>query len=273
MRFCRPCAVLFVLAGFPTIASAQTGAIAGVVKDTTGAVMPGVTVEASSPALIERVRTATTDEKGQYKVVDLRPGIYEVTFTLTGFNIVKRDAIEITTGFTAPVNVELKVGAITETVTVSAESPIVDTQRITQQRVITRDVIDAVPTGKTFQNIGVLVPGVVVGAGGTGATPYDVGGSSGEQQVQMAIHGGNTADMVVQMDGMRFNNLCGSGSYTGISGNDALVEQISFETGAISADMGTGGIKVNMIPQGRRQHLPRIVLRQRCELTVSRATT
>ena len=249
MRFCRPCAVLLVLAGFPIIASAQTGAIAGVVKDTTGAVMPGVTVEASSPALIERVRTATTDEKGQYKVVDLRPGIYEVTFTLTGFNIVKRDAIEITTGFTAPVNVELKVGAITETVTVSAESPIVDTQRITQQRVITRDVIDAVPTGKTFQNIGVLVPGVVVGAGGTGATPYDVGGSSGEQQVQMAIHGGNTADMVVQMDGMRFNNLCGSGSYTGISGNDALVEQISFETGAISADMGTGGIKVNMIPK------------------------
>ena len=86
---------------------------------------------------------------------------------------------------------------------------------------MTRDVIDAVPTGKTFQNIGVLVPGVTIAAGGTGATPYDVGGSSGEQQVQMAIHGGATADMVVQMDGMRFNNLCGAGSYTGISGNDA----------------------------------------------------
>lgn len=249
MRFLRTCAVLSGLLAFPGIARAQTGAIAGVVKDTTGAVLPGVTVEARSPALIERVRTATTDEKGQYKIVDLRPGIYEVTFTLTGFNIIKREGIELTTGFTAPVNVELKVGAITETVTVAAESPIVDTQRITQQRVMTRDVIDAVPTGKTFQNIGVLVPGVVVGAGGTGATPYDVGGSSGEQQVQMAIHGGATGDMVVQMDGMRFNNLCGSGSYTGVSGNDALVEQISFETGAISAEMGTGGIKVNMIPK------------------------
>ena len=249
MRFCRPCAVLLVLAGFPTIASAQTGAIAGVVKDTSGAVMPGVTVEASSPALIERVRTVTSDEKGQYKIVDLRPGIYEVTFTLTGFNIVKREAIEITTGFTAPVNVELRVGAITETVTVSAESPIVDTQRITQQRVITRDVIDAVPTGKTFQNIGVLVPGVVVGAGGTGATPYDVGGSSGEQQVQMAIHGGSTADMVVQMDGMRFNNLCGSGSSTAFSGTDALAEQLSFETDTLSAVLATGGVKINMIPK------------------------
>lgn len=242
-------AVVALLTVLQTAAFAQTGSIAGVVKDTTGAVMPGVVVEASSPALIERVRSATTDDKGQYKIVDLRPGIYTVTFTLPGFNVVKRDDIEVTTQFTAPVNAELRVGAITETVTVTGESPVVDTQRVQQVKVMTRDVIDAVPTGKTFQNIGVLVPGVTIAAGGTGATPYDVGGSSGEQQVQMAIHGGATADMVVQMDGMRFNNLCGSGSYTGVSGNDGGVEQISFETGAISAEMGTGGIRVNMIPK------------------------
>jgi hypothetical protein len=233
----------------PPAAFAQTGSIAGIVKDTTGAIMPGVLVEASSPALIEKVRSATTDEKGQYKIVDVRPGIYTVTFTLAGFNVYRREGIEVTTQFTAPVNAELKVGAITETVTVTGESPVVDTQRIQQVKVMTRDMIDAVPTGKTFQNIGVLVPGMNVAAGGTGATPYDVGGSSGEQQVQMAIHGGSTADMVVQMDGMRFNNLCGSGSYTGISGNDGAVEQIAFETGAISAEMGTGGIRVNMIPK------------------------
>jgi hypothetical protein len=237
------------LALVPAIAAAQTGSIAGVVKDTTGAVLPGVTVEASSPALIEGTRSVTTDDKGQYKIVDLRPGVYTVTFTLAGFNIIKREGIELTTGFTAPVNAELKVGAITETVTVTGESPIVDTQRVTQQNVMTRDIIDAVPTGKNFQNIGVLVPGVVLGAGGTGATPYDVGGSSGEQQVQMGIHGGATADMQMQIDGMRFNNLCGSGSYAGISGNDALVEQISYEFGAISAETGTGGIRVNMIPK------------------------
>jgi hypothetical protein len=233
----------------PAIAAAQTGSIAGLVRDTSGAVMPGVVVEAASDALIEKVRSATTDEKGQYKIVDVRPGIYTVTFTLPGFNTFKREGIEVTTQFTAPVNAELRVGAITETVTVTGESPVVDTQRIQQVKVMTRDVIDAVPTGKTFQNIGVLVPGVTVAAGGTGATPYDVGGSSGEQQVQMAIHGGATADMVVQMDGMRFNNLCGSGSYTGVSGNDGAVEQIAFETGAISAEMGTGGIRVNMIPK------------------------
>ncbi|MBI3492844.1 MAG: TonB-dependent receptor [Acidobacteria bacterium] len=233
----------------PALALAQTGNIAGVVKDTSGAVMPGVTVEASSPALIERVRTGTTDDKGQYKIVDLRPGVYTVTFTLPGFNTVKREGIELTTQFTAPVNAELHVGAIEETITVSAESPVVDTQRVTQLKVMTRDIIDAVPTGKTFQNVGVLVPGVTIAAGGTGATPYDVGGSSGEQQVQMAIHGGATADMVVQIDGMRFNNLCGSGSYTGVSGNDGGIQEVSFETGAISAEMGTGGIRVNMIPK------------------------
>jgi hypothetical protein len=234
---------------FPAIVLGQSGSIAGAVRDTSGAVMPGVTVEAASPALIEQVRSVTTDEKGQYKIVDLRPGVYTVTFTLPGFAAVKREGIELTTQFTAIVNAELRVGAITETVTVTGESPVVDTQRTQQVKVMTRDVIDAVPTGKTFQNIGVLVPGVTIAAGGTGATPYDVGGSSGEQQVQMAIHGGATADMVVQMDGMRFNNLCGSGSYTGISGNDGGIEQVSFETGAISAEMGTGGIRVNLIPK------------------------
>jgi hypothetical protein len=246
---CGSLAIVALLTVLDSAAWAQTGSIAGIVRDTSGAVMPGVVVEASSPALIERVRSVTTDDKGQYKIVDLRPGVYTVTFTLPGFSIVKREGIELTTQFTAPVNAELRVGAITETVTVTGESPVVDTQRVQQVKVMTRDVIDAVPTGKTFQNIGVLVPGVTIAAGGTGATPYDVGGSSGEQQVQMAIHGGATADMVVQMDGMRFNNLCGSGSYTGVSGNDGGVEQISFETGAISAEMGTGGIRVNMIPK------------------------
>src|SRR5437867_11656988 len=192
-RLMRTCLALSTVFLAPAQAIAQSGSIAGVVRDTSGAVMPGVVVEAASDALIEKIRSATTDEKGQYKIVDLRPGIYTVTFTLPGFNVYKREGIELTTQFTAPVNAELKVGAITETVTVTGESPVVDTQRVQQVKVMTRDVIDAVPTGKTFQNMGVLVPGVTIAAGGTGATPYDVGGSSGEQQVQMAIHGGATA--------------------------------------------------------------------------------
>src|ERR1700684_874889 len=93
----------------PAAAHAQSG-IAGVVKDTTGAIMPGVTVDASSPALIEGTRTVVTDGAGLYKIVDLRPGTYSVTFTLTGFNVVKREGIEIPDNFTATINAELKVG-------------------------------------------------------------------------------------------------------------------------------------------------------------------
>src|ERR1700730_9881411 len=97
----------------------QASAIAGVVKDTSGAVLPGVTVEAASPALIEKVRSVVTDGEGRYNVTDLRPGAYAVTFTLTGFSTVKREGIELTAGFTATVNAEMRVGAIQETITVT----------------------------------------------------------------------------------------------------------------------------------------------------------
>src|SRR5258706_11575553 len=114
----------------PARASAQLGSsgIAGIVKDTTGAVLPGVTVEASSPALIEKVRTVVTDSEGQYKLVNLSPGRYIVTFTLTGFGTVKRDGVELPANFTAPINAELQVGELQETITVSGNSPMVDTQ-------------------------------------------------------------------------------------------------------------------------------------------------
>src|SRR5438093_2320798 len=107
----------------PSVAAAQS-AIAGVVRDTSGAVLPGVTVEISSPALIEKTRTAVTDDTGQYRIVDLRPGSYAVTFTLSGFSTVKREGIVLEANFTAPVNAELRVGAVAETVTVTGESPI-----------------------------------------------------------------------------------------------------------------------------------------------------
>ena len=109
----------------PAAAYAQAS-ITGVVKDTSGAVLPGVTVEASSPALIEKVRSVATDGTGQYRIVDLRPGVYTVTFTLTGFSAVKREGIELAGSFAATVNVDLKVGTVSETVTVSGEAPVVD---------------------------------------------------------------------------------------------------------------------------------------------------
>src|SRR2546423_4162900 len=116
--------VLLLSAG----ASAQENSgIAGVARDTSGGVLPGVTVEAASPVLIEKVRSVVTDGEGRYNIVDLRPGTYTVTFALTGFTTARREGIELTAGFTASVNADLRVGSLEETVTVSGASPLVDT--------------------------------------------------------------------------------------------------------------------------------------------------
>ncbi len=151
--------------------------------------LPGVTVEASSPALIEKVRSAVTDSSGQYKIGSLRPGTYTVTFTLPGFSVVKRENIELTSDFTAPINADLKVGALEETITVSAESPVVDTQSITTRTVMTREVMDAIPTGRNIQAVGIMIPGTSIAVGGGGALSRDVGGSGSLQQSPLQYRG------------------------------------------------------------------------------------
>jgi hypothetical protein len=118
----------------PTAAFAQAS-IAGAVKDTSGAVLPGVTVEAASPALIEKTRSVVTDGTGQYRIESLRPGVYTVTFTLAGFSTVKREGVELAGSFTATVNADLRVGAVEETITVTAATPLVDVQNTTAERV------------------------------------------------------------------------------------------------------------------------------------------
>jgi hypothetical protein len=144
-RFALAVAVVLL----PAAAYAQ-GSITGTVRDTSGAVMPGVTVEASSPVLIEKVRSVVTDATGQYRVVDLRPGTYAVTFTLTGFNTVRQEGVELVGSFTATVNADMRVGTVAETITVSAESPIVDVQTVTRQRVFTDTVLQAIPARSRF---------------------------------------------------------------------------------------------------------------------------
>src|SRR2546426_4713707 len=133
------------------VAWAQS-AIAGVVKDTSGAVLPGVTVEASSPALIEKTRTVVSDGTGQYKIIDLRPGLYAVTFTLAGFSPLQREGIELSAQFTATVNAELTVGSVEETLTVSGTAPVVDVQRTSQSQVLAKEILDAVPIQRMAQS-------------------------------------------------------------------------------------------------------------------------
>src|SRR5262245_50267890 len=117
-RMWRPMTGISAVLGFlllvPTVSWAQSGAIAGLVRDSTGGVLPGVTVEAASPALIERLRSAVTDAQGQYKIVDLKPGVYSVTFTLPGFKSVRREGLELNAGGTLNITADLEVGAVEE---------------------------------------------------------------------------------------------------------------------------------------------------------------
>ena len=235
------------LAIWPVVASAQTSTIAGTVKDPSGLVLPGVTVEAASPVLIEKVRSVSTDGSGQYKIISLRPGIYTVTFTLPGFNTVKRDNVELTSDFTAQISVEMKVGAIEETIVVTGESPVVDTQGITTRTVMTREVLDAIPTGHNIQAVGIMIPGTAISQGGGGAMSRDVGGSGGLQQSPLQYRG--SADTVQTIEGMRLNNLCANGAYSGVYWNEGSLQEISYVTGADSAEMGQGGMRVNMVPK------------------------
>src|SRR3989442_274924 len=170
LRNVKAIALLLFLVGIPATAYAQAS-IVGTVRDASAAVLPGVTVEASSPALIEKTRSVVSDGTGQYKIIDLRPGTYSVTFTLTGFNAVKRESIELSGTFVATVNAELKVGALEETVTVSGESPIVDVQSVGQQRVLGKDFIDVIPTSRTHFSMATMIPGVKTNNGSdTGGT-------------------------------------------------------------------------------------------------------
>lgn len=225
-----------------TPALAQSSGIAGMVRDSSGGVLPGVTVEAASPALIERTRAVITDAQGRYNIVDLRPGVYTVTFTLPGFSTIRRAEIQLPTAFTATVNADLKVGALAETITVSGASPMVDTSNVIKRQVVSSDVIESMPTSKNWSTLGVLTVGVF-------SNQNDVGGSAGEHQNQLKAHGGSFNDRLVQLDGLMIANMACNYACTGLSTNDASTQELSYEFGAISAETGGGGVRVNIIPR------------------------
>lgn len=244
----------------PTATLAQgtsAASVSGVVKDTSGAVLPGVTVEAASPALIEKVRTSVTDDQGQYRIQELRPGTYSVTFTLPGFSVFKRDGLELPPSFTATINAELKVGGLQETVTVSGQTPLVDTQNLTQQKTISRDILDAVPTAKSMLGIAALIPSVV-----EPPNAQDVGGSKGERSVRISVHGGKTNDARLLQDGMRYNALTPGlggalnpasaleGTGRGYYVNPLAVQDVVIDVGTMgSAEYSLGGAQSNAIPK------------------------
>jgi hypothetical protein len=231
---------LIVLVLLPSSVRAQSG-IAGLVSDNTGGVLPGVTVEASSPALIEKTRSVTTDSQGRYSVVDLRPGTYALTFSLPGFGTVVMDKIELPATFMATVNAELRVGSLEESVTVSGASPVVDVQSTQHTQVMSRDAVDALPTSRGVTAIAAVIPGVKMSAS-------DVGGSQTMEQTYGTAFGATQNYNTYEVDGMKLNSLSGDGRRTSYF-NNALFSEVSYEVSGHSAESSSGGVRVNMIPR------------------------
>jgi hypothetical protein len=214
--------------------------ITGSIRDTSGGVLPGVTVEASSPALIEQSRSVVTDSTGQYRIVDLRPGVYTVRFTLPGFSTVVREGIELTGSFTASVNVELRVGALAETITVTGESPMVDVQNAGQQRTMDKDLIAAIPTGRQYFSFTALIPAI-------NAQGNDVGGLSGPMFSVFQAHGGRRNEGRVSVEGLGVGwQGMGVSTYVPDMGN---AQEVSFTLSGGLGEAETGGPAMNIIPR------------------------
>src|SRR5215831_670996 len=224
----------------PATARAQS-TLTGVVKDASGAVIPGVTVEAASPVLIEKTRSVVTDETGGYRIVDLRPGTYSLTFSLEGFSTVTREGLELPSNFTMTVNTELKVGALQEALTVTGASPVVDVQSTTKSQVLNRDALDAIPTGRTIQGMGQLITGVSL-------NQPDIGGSKAMQQTYMSAHGSGSSQTTVQVDGLMVNGIDVDGAVQSYF-NSSMSQEMVYTTSGASADVAGGGVRLNMIPR------------------------
>ena len=228
-----------------SVAAQQASGIAGSVSDDTGGVLPGVTVEAASPALIEQIRAVFTDGEGRYNVTPLPPGTYTVTFTLPGFSTVVREGLVLTAGFTATVNADLQVGGIEETITVTGASPVVDVQNVRQQTAISDELLAALPSGsKGHMDLIRMIPGMSSDRNQGGGGAMGIYASNATHGA--TVHGKGSSK--VSYDGMQTNNLAGTGAVSYIM-NPSTVVETTVETGGISAESNAAGVTFNMVPK------------------------
>ena len=232
------CVAFAILVFAPAFASAQSS-ITGVVRDASGGVLPGVTVEVSSPALIERVRSAVSDDTGTYRVNDLRPGTYAVVFTLPGFSTVRREGLQLSDLFTATVNADLTVGSLEETITVTGQTPLVDTQSVVTRQTLNSDLVDSLPSARLINNLVLLQPGV---------SGVRLGASQADQRTT-TIHGGRETAPVA-IDGFSTNFVPSSNSSnSSFYMNVALAQEVTIQTSSGSAESQWGTIQSNVIPK------------------------
>src|SRR2546425_10316842 len=222
-----------------SLASAQS-TISGQVRDSSGAVMPGVKVEAASEALIERSRTEVTNENGRYTIVDVRPGLYTITFTLPGFSTVKQE-VTVPANVSVPVDAEMTVGAVGGTVTVEARVATVDIETTVRPQVLTPTDMDALPTARNPQAMGSYTPGVHLNL-------PDGGGSQQIEQTYMISHGNPSSRDTYLLDGMMVNTMQNDGQIQ-IYIDNALMQEVTYNNANNSVEVTGGGVVANFVPR------------------------
>jgi hypothetical protein len=240
-------ALLAALVLLPSAALAQ-GTLQGVVTDTSGAVLPGVTIEAASPALIEGVRSTVTGGEGRFTITALRPGTYAISFVLPGFATVVQEGVNVTTAGATTVNATMQVGGLEETVTVTGEAPIVDVTTATRAAVLSGETVDALPTDRNYLGLARLIPGT--SAGSDGGRENNVGGSSlGEVGGDISIHGSRENDQRVMLNGVPTQTLQAGGALGGQTPDLGSAAEVTVEHTAVSAELSTGGLRINFVPR------------------------
>jgi hypothetical protein len=230
---------LFVLA--PSAAYAQA-TITGVVKDASGGVLPGVTVEAASPDLIEKVRTTTTDENGQYRIVDLRGGTYSLTFSLAGFSSVRREDIQLSGTFVATINADMKVGALEETIVVTGESPIVDVQSVSRQTTLNNEIINSIPAVRSYAGLMSLMPNMVTPGGAAANSPAP-------NMVIFGAAGGRANEGRLQVDGISVGTAFNGAGVSAYVVDVNNVQEIVLTASGGLGEAEVGGPTLNILPR------------------------
>ncbi len=242
MRRQTSAAAVLALFAAPALVFAQlvSGTITGTVSDNSGAILPGATVTLASDRLMGGTQTTVTNDRGEYRFENLPPGAYDVRVELTGFKSVANTGIRIAAGFVATINATLQVGQLEETISVSGESPVVDTKSNVQQTVMNQELLEGVPTGRDVWSVGKLIPGVAVAT-------YDVGGTQGMQQSGMSAHGSRSDDKTFAIDGLAVNWPGAGGGSTMVYYDQGMFEEVNYQTSAIPAEVAIGGIYMNMV--------------------------
>jgi hypothetical protein len=232
-------AILTLVVLVPSAALAQVS-LAGTVKDTSGAVLPGVTVEASSPVLIEKSRTATTDTTGQYRIESLQPGTYIVTFSLAGFSTLKRDDVELSGTGVIKIDADMKVGGVAETINVAGETPVVDVQSTRREVTFTNETMRNLPSVRSYSYLLTAVPGLQTNNNNV---------NSGPVFAIFPIHGGRGVESRLTVDGLNIGNPPGGNQPSNYVADVGNAAEVTMTTSGGLGEAETAGLTVNVVPK------------------------